>query len=268
VPCLVLNQYRNGSSYKDEVGAVYHFPKRYLKRIQTHAADFIYYEPRASGDQVYFGSGTIGQTWPDPEDPTHYYSEILDYNQFPEPVSYWGLRGKAFEAAGTMRNSVRPIQRTLFDEILKSAGFGPELSVVLSPQPSNLAIVYRDAKPELRRFLASRYERPNRVTKVLKEQLGCTCQICSVEGFLMRNGRWYCEVHHLFHLAKQLPGSLSPRQLIIVCATCHRKLHYGPATDPVESAGKWVFDLCGQRLSIPIFDWQSEDQQPQSQVSL
>jgi hypothetical protein len=253
VAYLILNQYRNGSSYKDEVGTVYHFPKRYLKRIQTPAAKFIYYEPRAGGDQVYFGSGTIGQTWPDPEDAKHYYSEILDYIQFPNPVSYWGLRGEAFEAARTMRNSVRPIEKSLSDGILKSAGFGEELAVVLSPGPSNLATLYENAKPELRRFLAARYERPNRITKLVKDRVGEACQICGYEGFLMRNGNRYCEVHHLFHLAKRLPGSLGPNQLIVVCATCHRKLHYGPTTDPVESEGQWLLELCGRQISVPVF---------------
>jgi putative restriction endonuclease len=75
---LILNQYRNGSSYKDEVGTLYHFPKRYLKRIQSPAAKFIYYEPRAGGEQVYFRTRIIGQVWPDPDDAKHYYSEILD----------------------------------------------------------------------------------------------------------------------------------------------------------------------------------------------
>jgi hypothetical protein len=253
VPYLMLNQYRKGSSYKDEVGTVYHFPRRYLNRIQTPQASFIYYEPRAGGEQVYFGTGTIGQTWPDPEDSKHYYAEILDYSLFPKPVSYWGFRGKAFEPARTMRNSVRPIDKALFDGILATAGFGEELPVVIAPEPLNLATVYQNAKPELRRFLAARYERPNRVTKFLKDRLGAKCQICGVEGFLMRNGSRYCEVHHLFHLAKQLPGSLGPRQLIVVCPTCHRKLHYGPTTDPVESDGKWSFELCGYRISIPVF---------------
>jgi hypothetical protein len=253
VPYLILNQYRNGSSYKDEVGTLYHFPKRYLKRIETPEASFIYYEPRVGGEQAYFGSGTIGQIWPDPEDATHYYSEILDYSPFPKTVSYWGLRGKAFEPARTMRNSVRSIDKTVFDGILKGAGFGDELQLVLSPQPSNFAGFYETAKPELRRFLAARYERPNRITKFLKERLGPTCQICGLEGFLMRNGKRYCEVHHLFHLAKRLPGSLSPSQLIIVCPTCHRKLYYAPTTDPVEADGIWSFELCGRQVSIPVF---------------
>jgi len=253
VPYLILNQYRNGSSYKDEVGTVYHFPRRYLKRIQIPAARFIYYEPRAGGEQVYFGTGSIGQTWPDADDAKHYYSEILDYSLFPKPVSYWGLRGKAFEPARKMRNSVRPIEKVLFDGILKSAGFGEELAVVISPEPSNLAMLYENAKPELRRFLAARYERPSQVTKFVKDRLGAKCQICGYEGFLMRNGNRYCEVHHLFHLAKRLPGSLGPKQLIVVCPTCHRKLHYGPTTDPIEMERSWSFDLCGQRISIPVF---------------
>jgi hypothetical protein len=249
---LILNQYRNGSSYKDEVGTLYHFPRRYLRRIQTPAAKFIYYEPRAGGEQVYFGTGIIGQIWSDPEDAKHYYSEILDYSQFPSPVSYWGLRGKAFEPARKMRNSVRPIEKHLFDGILKSAGFGDELAVVISPEPSNLAMLYRDAKPELRRFLAARYERPSRVTKFVKNRLGATCQLCGYVGFLMPNGNRYCEVHHVFHLAKRLPGSLGPNQLIVVCATCHRKLHYGPTTDPVELEGRWSFELCGEQIFVPI----------------
>jgi len=258
VPYLILNQYRNGSSYKDEVGALYHFPKRYLSRIQSPDGSFIYYEPRGGGEQVYFGSGTIGQTWPDPEDSTHYYAEILDYSPFPKSVSYWGLRGNPFEPARTMRNSVRPIKQALFRQILKKAGFGQELDVVLSPEPSNLVALYENAKPEWRRFLAARYERPNRITKFLKERLGATCQICGVEGFLVRNGKRYCEVHHLFHLAKRLPGSLGPRQLIVVCPTCHRKLHYAHTTDPVAKDRRWVFELCGQQICISIFNVEEE----------
>jgi hypothetical protein len=101
-----------------------------------------------------------------------------------------------------MRNSIRPITGELFDEILRTAGFGQELAAVLVPSAANIANLYQNAKPELRRFLAARYERPNRVTKLLKERLGATCQICGVEGFIMRSGNRYCEAHHLFHLAK------------------------------------------------------------------
>lgn len=253
MPHIILNQYRNGSSYKDEVGIVYHFPKRYLRHLEVPGIKFIYYEPRTGGEQVYFGMGLIGETWPDPEDQSHYYSEIFDYSQFPRPVSYWDLQGKPFEAARKMRNSVRPIDKGLFDTILNSAGFAHQLAAVTSHEPGDILALYQNSTPEMRRFLATRYERPSRVTQLIKNKLGSTCQICGYEGFSMRNGKRYCEVHHLFHLAKQLPGSLAPRQLVVVCATCHRKLHYGPATDPVECEGRWLFELCGQQISIPVF---------------
>ena len=45
---------------------------------------------------------------------------ILDYSLFPKPVSYWTFRGKAFEPAHKMRNSVRPIEKVLFDGIRRA----------------------------------------------------------------------------------------------------------------------------------------------------
>jgi len=249
---LALNQYRRGSSYKDEVGIVYHFPKRYLKRIQSPNAHFVYYEPRAGGDQVYFGTGQIGEIWPDPDEQGHYYSEILEYSSFPKPVSYWGSRGSAFEPARTMRNSVRPIHKSTYDAILHAAGFSTEYPVLATEGPSQLEQLYANARPELQRYLAERYERPSRITRLIKETRGATCQVCGYEGFRMRNGKTYCEIHHLFHLAKRLPGSLAPKYLIVVCAICHRKLHYGCVTDPEELNGNWVFRLDGMDVSISL----------------
>jgi len=139
---LALNQYRRGSSYKDEVGIVYHFPKRYLKRIQAPDARFVYYEPRAGGDQVYFGTGQSAKFGPIRDEQGHYYSEILEYYSFPEPVSYWAWR-QCFEPARTMRNSVRPIDKPSYDAILQAAGFSIEDPLPASNGTSNL----NDAMP-------------------------------------------------------------------------------------------------------------------------
>jgi hypothetical protein len=45
---LILNQYRRVSSYKDVVGELYHSPKRYLKKVTSPNAQFVYYESRAA----------------------------------------------------------------------------------------------------------------------------------------------------------------------------------------------------------------------------
>ena len=109
-PFLVLNQYRSGSSYKDEVGVLYHFPSRYLNSFTQLPARFVYYEPREGGDQEYFGAGAVSDCYEDTEEDGHFYADICAYQPFTNAVSYFnGPNGKSWEPAKTMRNSVRRI---------------------------------------------------------------------------------------------------------------------------------------------------------------
>jgi hypothetical protein len=56
----------------------------------------------------------------------------------------------------------------------------------------------------------------------------------------MRNGQRYCEAHHLFHLSKNPPPDcLGPDFLVILCATCHRRMHFADVDEPVRSAEGW-----------------------------
>jgi predicted HNH restriction endonuclease len=51
----------------------------------------------------------------------------------------------------------------------------------------------------------------------------------------MRNGRRYCEVHHLFHLSTYPPPEcLEPFYLVVLCATCHRRMHYAAVGEPTR----------------------------------
>jgi len=247
---LVLNQYRLVSSYKDLVGELYHFPKRYLGKMARSEAQFLYYEPRDGGDQVYFGCGLIGAMWPDPENPAYHYAEILNCTLFPKPVSYWLPNGSTAEPARTMRNSVREISGALFSQLLLRA----KVEAPPSQYIVELTAKYVGATPAMKTVLAKQYERPNVITSAVKKARGHVCQLCGVEGFLMRNGSRYCEVHHLFHVSRQLPGSLSPRQLIVVCANCHRMLHYANASDPEELEGRWIIRINERQFTIPILE--------------
>jgi hypothetical protein len=101
----------------------------------------------------------------------------------------------------------------------------------------------RPQAPEtLRRVqrLLQSYERPSPITRYVKRTRGSTCQLCGDPGFLMRNGRRYCEVHHLFHLSKNPPPAcLGPEYLVVLCATCHRRMHYADIGEPVREAEAW-----------------------------
>lgn len=84
------------------------------------------------------------------------------------------------------------------------------------------------------------YERPSSHTRFVKQSRGSTCQLCRDPGFLKRNGHRYCEVHHLFHLSKNPPPScLAPEYLVVLCATCHRRMHYADVGEPIRENGGW-----------------------------
>lgn len=86
---LALNQYREGSGYKDVVGRLYHFPNRYLKAFSELPSYFVYYEPREGGKQVYFGTGEVSSVYDDTEDVGHAYAEVSNYEEFPVHVDFY-----------------------------------------------------------------------------------------------------------------------------------------------------------------------------------
>jgi hypothetical protein len=84
------------------------------------------------------------------------------------------------------------------------------------------------------------YERPSPITRYVKRMRGATCQLCGELGFVKRNGKRYCEVHHLFHLSKNPPPNcLAPDYLVVLCATCHRRMHYADVGEPIREGNGW-----------------------------
>lgn len=72
--------------------------------------------------------------------------------------------------------------------------------------------------------IALRYERDRRLSRLLKIFRGPNCQICGF-SFKTKSGEHYSECHHLEHLAS---GGLDiSKNMLIVCANCHRQFHFG-----------------------------------------
>lgn len=68
------------------------------------------------------------------------------------------------------------------------------------------------------RVLVSRAQRNARIAKKLKYHYDGRCQMCR-RTFRKKDGENYAEVHHL-------ASNDHPKNLIVLCATCHRMLHY------------------------------------------
>lgn len=121
---LILAQYREGSAYADQIGAQYHFPRKYFNFLTLPDVQFIYYEPKKAGKGEYFGYGEIGRVTPDPDDPNQYFAEIFNYFPFSTPVSASDQYGKLRESGPTYnsQNAVRRIDEEIFTTICAEGG--------------------------------------------------------------------------------------------------------------------------------------------------
>lgn len=123
---------------------------------------------------------------------------------------------------------------------------------------------------KIRRILKV-YERPSPITRYVKRTRGATCQLCGELGFVKRNGKRYCEVHHLFHLSENPPPNcLAPEYLVVLCATCHRRMHYADVGEPIreENGGRVRVDGTEHRFVIEVIGPNQAIQQTAAAVSV
>ena len=66
--------------------------------------------------------------------------------------------------------------------------------------------------------------RDSRLKERQKRLYGHVCQVCGKEGFEVKGGGKYSEVHHMWPIEQH--GFDSASNMLVVCAECHRKLHY------------------------------------------
>ncbi len=80
--------------------------------------------------------------------------------------------------------------------------------------------------PQYQMRLVRQIQRPSPVRSAILTRYGTTCRICGYEGFRKRNNEVYAETHHMIELNKQAPHTLQSWNVIVVCPTCHKKLHF------------------------------------------
>ncbi len=64
-----------------------------------------------------------------------------------------------------------------------------------------------------------------RFSRLVKEKAAYICEVCQAKPFIQKSGLPYAEAHHLNELS--VARLDSPHEMICVCPTCHRVLHYG-----------------------------------------
>jgi 5-methylcytosine-specific restriction protein A len=79
--------------------------------------------------------------------------------------------------------------------------------------------------PRQKKIYLRKVVRNSTIVRLVKEREGYFCQVCKVRGFEKKGGGLYAEAHHIAELG--LEGRDLPSNLICVCPTCHKKIHFG-----------------------------------------
>ena len=86
---------------------------------------------------------------------------------------------------------------------------------------------FSEVAPKKKRVVSERIARPGAISSYIKRLRNYTCEICGEKGFKQKNGNLYIEAHHIIELHELIPNSYCSDNIVVVCPTCHRKLHYG-----------------------------------------
>ena len=136
--------------YLDVEGVIYHYPQRYFPFINGYER-FLYYRPSrgaaANEASSYFGYGTLGEPFTDPDDGTHRFVAIRQYRRFSEPVRYFDPTGRFYESGFTSRTgftgrSVRHVAANDYYRILAAAGVHGDAFVDLADSELVVAAPY------------------------------------------------------------------------------------------------------------------------------
>lgn len=109
-------------------------------------------------------------------------------------------------------------------------------------------------KPTRRLRMSQTVER-GRIGSIAKRRAGWECQICDAlgqpaVGFQKRNGGLYAEAHHVVPVSSGDVGTLAFANVICVCASHHRQLHYGQADLIKSDERSFVFRIDGRRIKV------------------
>ncbi len=109
---------------------------------------------------------------------------------------------------------------------------------------------YEVVIPEKKIVVSEQVARPGLISDYVKQLQNYTCQICKQKGFVQSNHSYYVEAHHIVELHKLIPGSLCSDNIIIVCPTCHKKLHYAKVEYKIDSTSIVKVNINGAEYSF------------------
>jgi putative restriction endonuclease len=236
--------YKSSSIYDDLPEERYHFPRTYLRQVESAVGDLIlYYEPgrtglgdgERTGRRSYVAVAKVARVERDPRSDDHFYAHIAPGSFFvldrPVPFREGGRfyesalrRGDGLTSKGAFGRAVRTIPDAEFDAIL-AAGFARELttteaewdlpSETWGPGLQETQLTFE--RPVVEQVL-NRKVRDAAFTRAVREAYAATC---AVTGLRLTNGRDRPEVQAAHIRSVEHDGPDSVRNGIALSSTFH-----------------------------------------------
>jgi putative restriction endonuclease len=225
-------------TYDDLPEFRYHFPRSYLRTVESTVGDWIiYYEPRRStselssrgGRQAYFATARVVAVRDDPTLDGHYYAFVEDFLQFPRAVPFRDgdvymeaalRRSDGATNKGAFGRAVRPISDNEYGLILSSASSDLLLSIT-ADTPASLQ-GFADEQALIERPVVERVtNRPFRDAAFSSAVRSAYDNTCAITGLKIINGGGRPEVQaaHIRPVAESGPDSV--RNGLALCSTVH-----------------------------------------------
>lgn len=208
-------------SYDDLPGVRYHFPRRYLRTVQSSVGDsIVYYESgrvpgksKREGRMAYFGVARVTSVEEDYAKPDHYYARLDKYLPF---LSLVPLRigGKLLESSlhselravsGSAQSAVRSISDIEFENILR---YGFATSEESRPTAEHGFSGLEEPPLTIERPRSQLvYERPFRDRVFSSQIMDAYDKRCAVTGLRLINGggRAEAQAAHILPVAENGP---------------------------------------------------------------
>ncbi len=223
-----------GSVYDDLPEERYHFPKRYLGRVEETLGDWIiYYEPRRNnGRMVYFATARVADIHQDPSRTDRFYARVEHYLEFETPVPlkegnrYYQtslLKPDGSINPGRAQSAVQPISEDEYQLILQT-GFTRVLDLTgrFSAERDRPGPGLMERPAEFERPIVEQIvNRPFRDRAFAEVVKTAYEQRCAFTGLRIINGGGRPEVQaaHIRPVAANGPDSV--RNGIALCGTVH-----------------------------------------------
>lgn len=170
---------------------------------------------------------------------------------------YTGAHGRT-HAAGTARavhdeyrNRRSQLRRDARSALLRIQSVGQGVSAPSADAVARLINFNRENRhrsASISRRTARVFDRPSRPRRDLIDVVGTDCQVCGVPAFDTALGGKYVEAHHIQQLADQTVGNLCTDNVLVVCPTCHAKLHHA-SVEPTADADQIQLVINGEHFT-------------------